>query len=154
MKINRRINVHCSAGYGNVKSMQAWWRSLGWKVDGYNYVIDLDGTIHPLVPEDQVSNGVKGYNSDAINICYIGGVEKDNYSKAKDTRTPEQKESIICLIELLLERYPTITIIKGHRDYSPDKNGNGVIDPWERIKECPSFDAIPEYKYLLDKFKR
>ena len=39
--------------------------------------------------------------------------------------------------------------IKGHRDVSPDKNKNGIIESWERIKECPSFDAIPEYKNLL-----
>jgi N-acetylmuramoyl-L-alanine amidase len=24
-------------------------------------------------------------------------------------------------------------------------NHNGVVDPWERIKECPCFDAMTEY---------
>ena len=33
----------------------------------------------------------------------------------------------------------------GHRDISPDLNHNGVVDPWERIKECPCFDAMTEY---------
>ena len=29
----------------------------------------------------------------------------------------------------------------GHRDLSPDLNGNGEIEPEEWIKECPCFDA-------------
>ena len=39
--------------------------------------------------------------------------------------------------------------ICGHRDFSPDKNGNGVIDPWEYIKACPCFDARHEYAYIF-----
>ena len=26
-----------------------------------------------------------------------------------------------------------------------------MVDSWERIKECPSYDAIPEYLYLIPK---
>ncbi|KQS90284.1 hypothetical protein ASG50_07445 [Rhizobium sp. Leaf386] len=26
---------------------------------------------------------------------------------------------------------------------SPDKNGNGVIEPFEHMKACPTFDVIP-----------
>ena len=36
----------------------------------------------------------------------------------------------------------------GHRDISPDKNGNGKIDTWEYIKACPCFNAMEEYKDL------
>lgn len=147
MRNIKNLVVHCSAGFGNVDSMKAWWRKLGWKTDGYHYVIDLDGTIIPLVPEDKISNGVKGHNSGAINICYIGGVNRKDYSKAEDTRTPEQKTSLEKLLTELKKKYPQAQI-KGHRDFSPDKNLNGIIDPWERIKECPSFDAIPEYAHI------
>ena len=38
-------------------------------------------------------------------------------------------------------------MILGHRDFSNDKDGSGVIESWERIKECPCFDAIPEYQF-------
>jgi len=31
--------------------------------------------------------------------------------------------------------------IKGHRDYSPDLNGNGVIERNEWLKICPGFDV-------------
>lgn len=67
----------------------------------------------------------------------------------KDTRTAQQKESLIKLLKQLISRYPTIKRIIGHRDTSPDLNGNGIIDPYEYIKGCPCFNAIPEYKDLL-----
>ena len=66
----------------------------------------------------------------------------------KDTRTPQQKTSLIKLIKQLKKEYPTIKKVIGHRDTSPDLNGNGIIEPYEFIKGCPCFDAIPEYKDL------
>ena len=111
-----------------------------------------------LAPYNQVTNGVKYYNSTSIHICYIGGVDKANVNKAKDSRTEAQKEALICEIEnalLYLKQFQSIADVQilGHRDISPDKNLNGKVDSWERIKECPSFDAIPEYAYLIDKHK-
>jgi hypothetical protein len=37
----------------------------------------------------------------------------------------------------------------GHRDLSPDKNGNGEIEPEEWMKACPCFDAEEEFKELV-----
>ena len=34
----------------------------------------------------------------------------------------------------------------GHRDLSPDRNGNGEIEPEEWMKACPCFDAEQEFK--------
>lgn len=75
----------------------------------------------------------------------MGGIASDG--KAVDNRTPEQKESLLKLLNELKGSYPKAEIM-GHRDISPDKNGNGIVDPWERIKECPCFDAKEEYKEL------
>lgn len=113
---------------------------------GYHYAIMPNGTIHQLLDENKVSNGVKGYNSVSINVAYIGGVEKRGVKVVGvDNRTPEQKEALRKLLTELRSRYPK-AVIQGHRDFSPDTNGNGIIDPWERIKECPCFDAKVEYK--------
>lgn len=154
------IAVHCSAGFGDVKSIQAFWKSKGWLSPGYHRLIAIDGTIHKLLDFNKVSNGVLGFNSQTLNISYIGGVEnkgtvKKPIWKAKDTRTNDQKTALITCIKEALQWLKangndcSKIIIKGHRDFSPDKNGNGVVDSWERNKECPSFDAIPEYKHLL-----
>ena len=40
----------------------------------------------------------------------------------------------------LSEKYPDATIL-GHRDLSPDKDGDGVIETSEWVKHCPSFDV-------------
>ena len=98
-----------------------------------------------MEPEEKISNGVKGFNLVTVNVAYVGGI--DASGKGVDNRTAEQKESLLKLLKELKGRYPQAKI-QGHRDFSEDKNGNGIIDPWERIKECPCFDAIPEYKDL------
>ena len=113
---------------------------------GYHFVIMLDGTVQICRPIDKIGGHASGHNARSIGICYIGGL--DSKGKVKDTRTPAQKASLITLIKDLKKRYPTIDKVIGHRDTSPDLNGNGIIEPNEYIKGCPCFDAIPEYKDL------
>ena len=48
------------------------------------------------------------------------------------------------LIETLKKEFP-IKVIAGHRDFSPDLNGNGTVEPEEWIKECPCFDVKAEF---------
>lgn len=145
MRSIKRIFVHCTAGSQRLKiaDLQAEFKRKGWKHPGYHYVIQADGTITQLLGEQFVSNGVKGYNSTAVNVAYMGGI--DAQGKAVDNRTPEQKASLVKLLKELKGRYPKAEIM-GHRDISPDTNGNGIVDPWERIKECPCFNAKDEYK--------
>lgn len=150
------IVIHCSAGFGSLKSILAFWKNkLGWKSVGYHYFIEEDGTVSQLADLNTVTNGVKGFNKQSVHISYQGGVERTNTAKAKDTRTEAQKIAIPETINLVLQQLKengqdtSKIIILGHRDFSPDKNGNGVIESWERIKECPSFDAMPEYKHLI-----
>jgi N-acetylmuramoyl-L-alanine amidase len=146
------IVIHCSAGYGNVESIKRFWKTLGWRSPGYHRVVDEDGKINNLRNYEGYTNGVKGYNSEYIHISYIGGVEKDNYKIAKDSRTPEQKLSLQHLISdvmLWLRANDQDTdvdfCVVGHRDFSPDQNSDGHIACWERTKECPSFEAMHEY---------
>ena len=48
------------------------------------------------------------------------------------------------LVMELIEKYP-ITDVLGHRDASPDKNGDGVITKNEWVKTCPCFDVRSEF---------
>lgn len=96
-------------------------------------MIKADGEIVNTLPIDQVSNGVAGWNSQIINISYIGGVDRNN--QPKDTRTPEQKASILKLLRELKLKFPKAKI-QGHRDF-PNVH-----------KACPSFDAKKEYSGL------
>ena len=158
MRLIKRIFIHCSAGFGNVESIKRYWKSIGWKSVGYHRIIAEDGEVFQLAPYYKVTNGVKGYNSTSIHVCYIGGVDRENVNKAKDTRTEAQKKALICEIEnalLYLKGFQSIEDVQilGHRDISEDKNLNGKVDSEERIKECPSFNAIPEYAHLIEKYK-
>lgn len=149
------IAIHCSAGFGKRESIEAFWKTKGWKSPGYHRLIEVDGTIHKLLDFSKTSNGVLGFNEQTINICYVGGVENKGTAqkpvwKAKDTRTEAQKTAIKSCVKEAQEWLKNNAntnkiIIQGHRDFSPDLNKNGIIESWERIKECPSFDAKKEY---------
>lgn len=117
---------------------------------GYHFLIHLDGTIEACRPISKIGCHASGHNARSIGVCYIGGldVRDTDGTMIKDTRTPAQKAALIRLIKQLKDEYHTIKRVIGHRDISPDLNGNGVIDPYEFIKACPCFDAIPEYKNL------
>lgn len=144
-KINR-IFVHCTASYQlttTEASLRKEFKDKGWKKPGYHYVIKTDGNIIQMLDESEVANGVKKYNSNSIHVAWIGGIDTQ-HPKGIDNRTPEQKVALFDLLTKLKMKHRN-AIIMGHRDISPDLNHNGIIDPWERIKECPCFDAMVEY---------
>lgn len=118
---------------------------------GYHYIIHLDGTIEECRPVAKMGCHASGHNARSIGICYIGGLDArdTNGRMIKDTRTPQQKAALVKLIKELKKKYPTIRSVIGHRDTSPDLNGNGIIEPFEFIKGCPCFDAAPEYGHLV-----
>ena len=129
MRDIRYIAVHCTATSQNVKvdTILKNWKALGWNRPGYHYLIDKNGVIHTLHPEEQFSNGVKGYNMQTINVCYIGGAKVDD-------RTDAQKAIMLGLLKDLKGRYPN-ALIQGHRDF-PNVN-----------KACPRFNAKEEFNF-------
>lgn len=132
----RKINfiaVHCTAGNqkATVNDLLSEFKRKGWKNPGYHYVVTDDGVIHQLLDMEKVSNGVKGYNSQLVNIAYTGGIDLCT-GKAVDNRTTAQKKSLRSLLRVLRTQFPK-AVIQGHRDFP------GVA------KACPSFDAKQEY---------
>lgn len=130
------IAVHCTATTQTttVESIKRYWREdLKWKNPGYHYLIKPGGEIIELFPESKVSNGVAGYNSYTVNVCYIGGVNAQG--RPVDNRTIAQKEAMSFLLKELKKRYPQ-AVIQGHRDFPGVK------------KACPCFNAKQEYKNL------
>lgn len=148
------IVIHCSATKETVnytfEQCQKDHRARGFVKCGYHYFIRRDGTIHIGRSLDLSGAHVQGHNSNSVGICYEGGL--DSNGKAKDTRTEKQREAIIkCIREVLdYTGKGNVKRITGHRDLSPDKDADGVVEPNEWVKMCPSFYAEPEYKYLLD----
>lgn len=139
--------VHCSATMQHVTlaAIKEYFKMKGWDSPGYHYLIAPDGTTEEILPIQFISNGVIGHNYNSINIAYIGGV--DYYGHALDNRTPQQKEALVTLLTELKTRFPDAKIV-GHRDLSKDLNNNGIIEPGEWVKECPSFNARKEYSKI------
>ncbi len=145
----REINlivIHCSATRADrditaldinsahiVRGFNSW---------GYHYYIRKSGKIEPMRPLEDVGAHARGYNRNSIGVCYEGGL--DINGQAADTRTMHQREAMKNLIHILKKEFPDAKVV-GHRDLSPDKNYNGIIDPWERIKECPCFEVREEF---------
>lgn len=110
-----------------------------WRVVGYHYLIQLDGTIVKLHAHNadnkidpwEVTNGVRGFNAHSLHIVYAGGcgAKKDKLAKwypSKDTRTKEQIKSLTKLVKQLAKEHHTIKVC-GHNQLAN--------------KSCPSFDV-------------
>ena len=155
MRAVNKIVIHCSAtpeGRNvSAATIDAWHRKRGFNQIGYHYVIGLDGKIEAGRPVNIMGAHVGGGGNRASNgIAYIGGVDAN--LKAKDTRTEAQKVALIKIIKILKNIYPEASI-HGHRDYSVDRDGDGV-EAHEYMKMCPCFDAEVEYmEYQPKNFK-
>lgn len=115
------------------KDIEQWHlKENGWKQVGYSDMIHLDGRLENLVPFDQddevdkweITNGAYGVNSVSRHVVYVGGRGKNG--KLKDTRTPEQMDSLKIYVKYMVLRHPNIKVI-GHNQVSK--------------KSCPCFDV-------------
>ncbi len=119
----------------------------GWRQVGYTDLFRLDGTCERLVKNNEdayvdgweITNGAAGFNSVSRHVVYAGGVTNDGKTP-KDTRTAAQRTAMAEYVQDFHRRHPNVKII-GHRDLSPDRNGNGKVEPNEWTKACPSFDV-------------
>jgi len=147
-KSKRRIDeiiVHCTATpEGRDMTVeqirQDHIKNNHWSDIGYQYVVYRDGTVHLGRDVDISGAHAENHNANSIGVVYVGGVENRPgvpYAqlKAKDTRTEQQKASLLALLMDLRKLYPKARII-GHRDV--DTHG----------KSCPSFDAKTAYRNI------
>lgn len=150
--MKRRIDlivIHCSATREDrsysPQNLERDHKARGFNSAGYNFYIRKTGEVVKMRPLELIPAHARGYNRHSIGICYEGGL--DAFGKPKDTRTDAQKEAILRLLMELKKFFPQSKIV-GHRDLSPDKNENGIIEPWEWTKMCPCFDAQNEYRWV------
>lgn len=134
------IVVHCTGTRpdATIEGMKAHWKSLGWKNPGYHVVIRKDGSVVRLANNEDVVNGVKGYNMNSLHVAYIGGIKSNGH--LGNTLTADQELSLAIVLSQWAKKYPDATIV-GHRDLSPDADGDGVIEECEWVKQCPCFDV-------------
>ncbi len=145
MRDINHIVIHCSASVEGKDYKRDYiygvHKAKGFSDVGYHYIILLDGTIVKGRSVAKVGAHVKGSNYNSIGVCYIGGLNTDR--KPKDTRTIPQIHALRACVDMLKIRFPDSDVL-GHRDYSPDLNGDGQITSDEWMKACPCFDVKTE----------
>ncbi len=142
MRTINLIVIHCSATREDKtfteRDVDVAHRARGFRCAGYHFYIRKDGAIKTMRPLREVGAHVLGYNAHSIGICYEGGLDKAG--KPADTRTPEQKHSMQVLVLTLRKDFPGCRVT-GHRDLSPDRNKDGVIEANEWLKFCPCLEV-------------
>lgn len=116
---------------------------------GYHFVIACNGAIFTGRSLDEVGAHVAGHNANSVGICLTG----------TSAFTAEQFHSLESLLRQLSTslHVPLQAPVRvrqtngqgttlangvcGHRDLSPDLNGDGRITSNEWIKTCPGFDV-------------
>ena len=141
MKNVDKVIVHCTATpegrHTTVEDVRRWHLDRGWSDIGYHFLIYLDGSVHAGRPVEKPGAHTRGHNKESIGIAYVGGIDKVNF-KAKDTRTEEQKDALVDMLEYFKIQHAN-AVIHGHRDFAN--------------KACPSFDATKEYDNITNMWK-
>ncbi len=142
------IVIHCSASPNGAhvtsEQIDAWHQARGLHRDpaqigfnepklkhiGYHYVIGVQGVCRMGRAEREIGAHVFGFNRKSIGICMVG---TDRYTRS-------QWDTLKGLVTGVLQRHPGARVA-GHRDLSPDVNGDGLVQRWEWLKTCPGFDV-------------
>jgi len=122
-------------GAGQISLMHT---ARGWDGIGYHAVIRRDGRLQ--IGEDWKLWGAHALGDNAISfaVCMIGGV--DEGGNPENNYTDAQWVTAKKLFKFLLVLYPHAEHM-GHRDLSEDQDGDGRIQQWEFMKDCPCFSV-------------
>lgn len=130
--------LHCSATRSDrdytVEQLKRDHLARGFIDVGYHYYIRRDGTLTQHRRHDEVGAHCRPFNRCSLGICYEGGLDAQGHPK--DTRTPEQRTTLVHLLVKLKQQFPN-AIIQGHCQM-----------PGATPKACPCFDAHKEYRTL------
>lgn len=143
------IVLHCAATrngeHVDAEEIDTWHRERGFRRNmslaskhsrqlrhiGYHYVVHTDGSVTSGRPLIETGAHVKGHNGRTVGVCIIG----------TDAFTPAQWRALQALVEMLRGKLGDDVKIVGHRDLSPDIDGDGTVEPEEWLKICPGFDV-------------
>ena len=82
-----------------------------------HFLVDRDGVIYQLMPDNWMARHVIGLNHVAIGIENVGGVD------GKEDLTQEQLEANVALVRHLQKKYPNINRVIGHYEYRELERG-------------------------------
>lgn len=117
------IVLHHRAGWGTVESEHKDSLARGWNGCGYNYYIRMDGTVwegrgleYVGAHAGRADGKTSTNNSQSIGIGFEGNYHPSSKIKVDKSMPKAQYDAGVRLIRDLMKIYPTIDIIKGHKD--------------------------------------
>ena len=110
-----------------------WHRDRRFRMIGYHYVVDRDGTVAKGRDEDDPGAHVKGHNHGTIGIALVGGLGGKSNDPFSDNYTSEQRQAVWKLLRDIAKR-TDLRKVTGHNDYT-------------NLKECPCFLAAEEFPW-------
>lgn len=132
-----KIIIHCTATKPKqsqtitVNDIKQWHLQRGFSDIGYHFVIYTDGSIHTGRDINKAGAHCTGQNSYSIGITTNSGL--DEKGNPVDTRTEQQKASLLTMLLNLKKIYPNATI-HGHNEFA--------------AKACPCYNVQKQYGYL------
>ncbi len=124
-----KLFIHTTAG--NIKNttvdvMNYFFHSKNWGTGGYHFLIEASGKVTQIYKDSQITNGVKGQNSNSVHFSWIGGLD---FKQGKNMMTKGQAITLVDMVKFYCKRYPDIEVF-GH---------NQVAE-----KACPWF-FVPKF---------
>jgi N-acetylmuramoyl-L-alanine amidase len=151
---DRIDQMHAARGFRRDAAAAKLWNPSTPHI-GYHFVIACNGAVFTGRSLDEVGAHVQGHNSHSVGICMTG----------TSAFTPDQFRSLEAVLRQLnkslgvplaaprvAKRASDTTLIDGvcgHRDLSPDLNGDGRVTSNEWVKTCPGFDIVD---YIRNQF--
>lgn len=165
------IVIHCAASpngeWRTIADIDAMHAARGFRRDpkligynapdyphvGYHYVIYTSGGAVSGRGIEEIGAHVKGHNANSIGVYMVGTDRftaeqwttlRDNICATVATiarrRGNVVKGRLTPFEAVALARTLNLRIV-GHRDLSPDVNGDGTVEPQEWLKTCPGFSV-------------
>jgi len=104
---------------GNFDTFYRHWKGKGWITGGYHEIILRDGTVQLCYNPEQVTNGVRNYNTPCYHICLVG---LNGFTEAQEKAWDERVAYNMERLNIDVNR------VKGHQEM-PGAN-----------TECPGID--------------
>lgn len=166
-----RFSPGCGVAHTAAQTIDAWHAARGFRRNpvaaarfnphllhiGYQFVIDVDGSIENGRNIEECGAHVYGYNGESVGICMVGTAR---FTRAQwtslqaltvgfehpfdDVVTLSRRLGIPCeppRRQFVAGWWQVRDGICGHRDLSPDQNRNGIVEAFEWLKTCPGFDV-------------
>ncbi len=119
---------------------------------GYHYVVDVSGQVWTGRHIDEFGAHAKTHNANSVSICLVGGAERSARYTVGQWRTLATLTRLLASEQGVPLRAPVKQFLAdgsldasygvcGHRELSPDKDGDGLIESFEWLKTCPGFSV-------------